>query len=366
MNLGLFFAIGESFKEFKKYGQDQLIIRQNLKSYSRSFNKVYVFTYKNENYHLFENNVLVANKSRLHRYIYSILLPIYHVHEIKNCDVLRGYQITGGLPCLIAKLFFNKPFVVNYGYDYEKFAEIEGKKLQSILYKVVSPIILKLADAIIVTTPKLALKIKSICPNKTYVIPNSVDIKMFSPSQKKKNNHHKLKIIFIGRLESQKNLINLLEAITMIKTDLSILFIGRGSQKEILKKIAKEKNITLSIIDSIPHNRIPSYLRSADVFILPSLKEGHPKVLLEAMAVGLPCIASNVEGNKEIIIDGKNGILSGTEAGELKKSIEKLIINTNLRTRLSKSARAYIIENYNSSVWLQKENNLLKELVSKK
>ena len=137
MKLGLILSIGESFSDLKLHGQDVLVRDQNIKAYSSQFEKLSIFSYENEKYPLFKNNRLVVNKHRIHRYIYAFMMPIIHPKEFKDCDVLRGFQTTGGIPCVVAKLLYKIPFVVNYGYDYESIAKIEGSMSKSFFYKIV-------------------------------------------------------------------------------------------------------------------------------------------------------------------------------------------------------------------------------------
>src|SRR3989344_547483 len=359
MTLGLFLAIGESFGSLKKQGQDTLIVGQNLKTYSKYFDKVIVFSYAKEKYHLHKNNELIENKFNLHRYIYAPFLPIINFRKFKECDVLRGLQITGGIPCVLARVFLKKPFVVNYGYDYEQVAKLEGKKILAFFYKIIIFIVLKFADAVIITSPSLKSKIDKYSPRKIELIPNSVDTKLFSPVNKKRKNVQR--IMFVGRLEKQKNLFSLAAAVSALEYKLKLIFIGDGNQKSKLLKFASRKKVDLEIIKPVPHDKLPSFLNSADIFVLPSFIEGHPKILLEAMSTGLPCIGSRVEGIKEIISHNKNGILTSTNSEGIKKSIRYLLKNHYLAQRLGKNARKYVTENLDSKKLLKKEIELLRE-----
>src|SRR3989344_9077546 len=99
MKLGVILAIGESIDDFKKKGQDKLLVESHIKSYLKAFNSVYIFSYRNEAYKLPKGANLVANKFNLHRFIYSIVMPVTCRDAIKKCDILRGLQVTGGIPC---------------------------------------------------------------------------------------------------------------------------------------------------------------------------------------------------------------------------------------------------------------------------
>lgn len=358
MNLGLFLSIGESLSDISSKGQLARLINYNVKYYLQKFNKVYIFTYQDEGIKLPKNCFLIANKSKLHRYIYSLLLPIIHKEEIKQCDVLRGLQITGGIPCFVAKLFYNKPYIINYGYDYSNFARIEKKYLQSLLFKAITPFVINFADTVIITAPFLNTQIKKYKQKNVYLIPNGVNIQKFAP--KKRENNPITKLIFVGRLEPQKNLINLLEALKGI--DVEMLMVGSGSLKKQILNFASKNKINLKIIDSIPHNRLPKILNNSDIFVMPSLKEGNPKALLEAMSVGLPCIGSRVEGIRELINHNQNGIVTETSSGSIRNGVLKLIGDKYLQKRLGQNARKFVINNFDSGSLLKKETNLLLKL----
>ena len=361
MNLGLILAIGEGFKDFKSKGQDRLLVEQNIKAYSQNFGKVFVFSYEKEKYPLYKNCQLVANHTWLHRYLYSLAMPLIHSKEFKKCDVLRGLQITGGIPCVIAKLLYGKSYVINYGYDYEKISKIEKKYVQAFFYKLLTPIILRFADAVIVTTKALEEKIKKIRTENVYSIPNGADIKKFSPARKKLKSSLK-KILFVGRLEPQKNLLSLIKAVSKLRVKNELIFVGQGSQKNELLKLANKLKVNLKIIDKVSHNQLPKIYNSADIFVLPSLAEGNPKVLLEAMSTELACIGTDTEGIREIISDKETGLLTGTKPEQISEAIEYIVKNPQIAIQLGERARKYVKENFDFANVMEKENSLLKSL----
>ena len=108
MTLGLVLAIGESLKDFKSKGQDRLLVEQNIRAYSQNFEKVFVFSYENEKYPLYKNCQLITNRAGIYRYLYSLAMPLIHSKEFRQCDVLRGLQITGGIPSVVAKILYKK------------------------------------------------------------------------------------------------------------------------------------------------------------------------------------------------------------------------------------------------------------------
>ncbi len=201
MNLSVFLSIGESIKDFKNKGQDTLFINNNLKNYSENFENVYVFSYKNESYTFYKNVTVKPNKYNIPRFIYAVILPLMYQQIISKSSLVRGYQITGGIPAIICKYIFGKKIVINYGYPYTEVAKIEKKTFRAFLFNLLSILILPLCDKIIITTIALKPTVKKYT-HKIALIPNGVDTAIFKP----KNNKKYFTCIFVGRLEAQKNI----------------------------------------------------------------------------------------------------------------------------------------------------------------
>jgi glycosyltransferase involved in cell wall biosynthesis len=165
--------------------------------------------------------------------------------------------------------------------------------------------------------------------------------------------------LFVGRLELQKNLKTLIRAVADLKTKAKILLVGTGSQKDELVNLADKLGVNLEIIERVPNEKLPEIYRQADIFILPSLAEGHPKVLLEAMSCGLACITSNISGVNEIIVDNKNGLLVEPTVNGLVKGLERLIGDSGLRQRLGINARRTVLEKFDKKGLMVIESKLL-------
>src|SRR5579872_5805640 len=100
MNLGVILAIGESFNDLSKKGQLKRMIDYNIKTYSKNFNSVTIFSYEDEKLILPKNCVLIPNKYKIPRFLYSLLMPIVNYKEFKNCDFFRCFQVTGSIPAI--------------------------------------------------------------------------------------------------------------------------------------------------------------------------------------------------------------------------------------------------------------------------
>jgi len=208
------------------------------------------------------------------------------------------------------------------------------------------------ADKIICLTTDDAITInKWGCPwKKIRIIPNGVDIDRFSPSGDETSNL----LLWCGRLVREKGLQYLIEALRIIvkeeeHPETKLVIAGDGPLlpkiQESVRKCDLATNITL--MDRVPHREMPALMNKASIHVLPSLKEGMPYVLLEAMACGKPVIGSNISGIKDIITHGKNGILVPPRDPEaLANAILTLLGDRNLRRTIGQNARELMTRRY--------------------
>ncbi|HCS79121.1 TPA: hypothetical protein DIV55_05275 [Patescibacteria group bacterium] len=364
MNLGVFLAIGESWEEFERNGQDTLLLNNNLKYYARAFTKVFVFSYGvKSSIHIQPNVFLVGNRFGLHRFVYALLLPLIHYRLVRRCDVLRGMQLTGVLPCLAGKVLFGKKIVFNYGYDYRKAARSRNQVFRAWLFLCLKYLAAYLADAVIATTKRLKYSYPPYLQNKIYLIPNGVDTHLFCP-QIQKRVYKKATAIFVGRLEAQKNPELLLNSIARLsKINRQLLLIGSGTLKNKLLDLARKFKVKVTYYASIPHHELPMYYNQARIFMLVSQFEGHPKALLEAMSCGLPVIGTDVEGINDVIIPNFNGLLVKQTVKDISQKLKLLLRNKYLARKLGNNARKTIIEKYDTDVTWEKEIRLLKNII---
>lgn len=356
MNLGIFLSSGESFKTMAKVGQDERFKKLYLSYFAKKFEKVYVFSYAREWVDGLPPNVkVISNKYNLHRFIYGLLLPFLSYRIIKKCDIFRAYHILGTMPAIVSKIFFNKNYVFNYGYDYVEFAKIERKLLQILLIKIISPLAFFTTSKIIATT-KLAFQF--IPQYKSVFIPNGVDTKLFKPIRKK-TKRARLQLLNVGRFEPQKNQINLVKATRGINADL--LLVGNGSLKTKLIDEARKSRVNIKILEKVDNSKLPHIYNDADIFVLPSLTEGPVKVLIEAMSCGLPVIGSKVRGIDEIITHKTTGYFCSTSEKSIKEALNILISNEKLRNKLGENARNLMVSNFDLKKLLSEEANLMRD-----
>lgn len=196
---------------------------------------------------------------------------------------------------------------------------------------------------------------------RSIVILNGIDQNRFDPLLPFKNIRAELGIskdvtlvLFIARFIHQKQPLKLINAFAKAakeNNNLKLLMVGDGEQKKVALNLVHELEI-LDKVTFLPFRKdVPDVLAAADIFVLPSLWEGLPIGLLEAMSMGKAIIATNVDGTSEVLKTGSNGLLIQLEnlESDLAAAILKLAGDKNLRWQLGNQARATIQDQYNAS-----------------
>lgn len=169
-----------------------------------------------------------------------------------------------------------------------------------------------------------------------HVIPNPVNVIEPLPVEKLK------RIISVGRLEPVKGHEYLLRAFAKLNApDWELSIVGDGSLMNELKELALELNVAEKVLFHGHKQDFRKELSEASIFVLPSLKEGFPNALLEAMSVPLACITTDFMGAiNELVIDNFNGLIVPVANVEsLSKKMEKLIENPKKRNKLAENAK---------------------------
>lgn len=171
----------------------------------------------------------------------------------------------------------------------------------------------------------------------------------------------------VGRLVEQKGHKYLIDAFKLIENrflDLKLLIVGDGPLMNTLKEQVLNIGIEDKVIFTGQRTDIHELLAIINVFVLPSITEGLPLVLLEAMAAGKPIIASAVSGIPYIIEEGVDGLLVRPKnIHDLSEKIPMLIINERLASNLSKKAREKVLLKYNAADMIKKYENLYIRIV---
>jgi len=179
-------------------------------------------------------------------------------------------------------------------------------------------------------------------------------------------------ILFVGDLIKRKGVSCLVESLHTLhrisqQTFLAII-LGQGEELQNLKEMVNEYGIRnhVKFIENVTRPELADFYAAADVFVLPSFSEGHSVALLEAMASGLPLVASDIEGNRVSIEDGVNGFLF--ETGNVKKLAEKLgiiLTDSKLQQMMSSNSSKIYLEKFSTRAQIEEHVKIYNSLSSK-
>ncbi len=164
-----------------------------------------------------------------------------------------------------------------------------------------------------------------------------------------KKSDSKVRVVTIGSLIPRKGIDQIIKAMAQAtnRENLRLSIIGTGPEAGALNQMVSDLGLARNVrfVGQVAASDIPDTLADADIFVLASHSEGRPNVILEAMAARLPVIATNIDGNKELIAHNENGLLFQDGAvEELTRHLESLSRDAELRDKLGGNARRFIVE----------------------
>lgn len=176
------------------------------------------------------------------------------------------------------------------------------------------------------------------------MVPNGVETDRFKPIDRPPN--PRVKILFIGRLIPRKGFQRVVQALPRVRAlvdrPFEIEVVGTGAFRLELDEIATKLGVSdlIHYVGTVPYDELEKSYQYADVFVLTSLSEGMPSVILEAMGCGLPVVASDVGGNNELVKEGENGyLIEGDDVEKLARDLARLISDDELRKQFGKRSR---------------------------
>jgi glycosyltransferase involved in cell wall biosynthesis len=278
---------------------------------------------------------------------------IIHAHSL-------GYfpSYTGALISMLA----DKPFVLT-AHQPPTDAAFENKLLASFFNRGPGRLALQRASRIIALTKLEAAYLQTkygLDRARISVIPNGVELETFRPTERTRRGKRS-SILYVGRFSEEKGIFDLLDAIPYVLEKIpgaSFTFVGDdGDTARKIRQIVQRGGISRNVTILGPKfgGALADAYADADVFVAPSLYETFGITILEAMAVGLPVVATAVGGIPELVRDMVNGILvQRSDHEKLAEAIIKLLSNRELATRISQSniakARSYSWERIATAV----------------
>ncbi|PKL49700.1 MAG: glycosyltransferase family 1 protein [Candidatus Riflebacteria bacterium HGW-Riflebacteria-2] len=241
-------------------------------------------------------------------------------------------------------------------------ASLKARLLQPLLSRLLRLIFANRTSRLIVLNKEDAMwaeKTFKLISGQLEILPGvGIDTNRFSPGASEKK---VFTIAYVGRMLKDKGLFELIESSVLLKQkglEFKLRLAGApdpSNPESISEKIIEDWQ-NQGLCDYLGHiTDIPGFLREADIMVLPSYREGMPTCILEAAAVGIPCIATDVPGCREAVMDGITGLLvPARNPGALADAINKLALDRGYRLGLGNNARNMILDKYSQQLVLAK------------
>lgn len=208
-----------------------------------------------------------------------------------------------------------------------------------------------------------------------HYIGNGIDVERFSRVREpvERSDYHsrsKVVVVCIARFERIKNHMMLLKAVMALRKhgeNFEVWLVGDGPLKAQYESFCQENALRAYVKFLGYRHDVPQILSRTDIAVLTSIKEGIPRGLLEPMAMGIPVIATDVEGNNEAVIDGETGyLIKVDDVEELSGKLEDLIGDPELRTVMGRRAAERVRQEFDEQKIIERLEKVYKELYQEK
>jgi len=288
-------------------------------------------------------------------------LPL--VAKIKDTDLIHTVPD-------YARFFYRKsiPLIISFqNYVIDSWMRVYSSWFQKLHYatdlKILTRMALKKATVLTAVSRFTAQLVKKdIGLNQTpiRVIHNGVDEKIFTPAGRTKTNQKRIRVFFSGNLTRRKGIHWIPEIAKHINKNICIYYTQGLRTRGILPKLAN-----LRPVGPVPYAQMPQRYRQVDILLMPTVREGLSVAVLEAMASGLPVVASNCSSLPEQIDEGKGGFLC--PIGDINSFAEKINIladSAKLRKEMGEYNRAKIEKQFTLQQMVGAYKNLFEEVLN--
>ena len=216
------------------------------------------------------------------------------------------------------------------------------------------------------TEQRAGIEARTCRPGRTVVIANAVDARRYEPRRLAERRRPLL--VSVGRLKAPKDFHTLLTALGRLHgAEYDALIVGDGPERLELADLIDRLGLQQRVQLCGERDDIPSLLASADCFVLASRSEGLPMSILEAMAAGLPVVASDVGGVAELVDDGTTGLLvPPQDAAQLADALRRVLSDADLRARLGAAGRRRVEDDFGLEGYRAAHVALYRELLARR
>ncbi len=264
-------------------------------------------------------------------------------------DIVHSWLWYSNFLCGVSRrlgLWRKIPFIASQRGDYHaRYSKFRLWLTEKLIYNT--------ADCLLTNSEQIQRHLHQLYPDKKiFSIPNLLELPTEEWTHKQRDAAEEKLIVSVGRFAPEKGHRYLIEALSLLnRKDVRwrCTFLGEGELESELRALTAKHNLSDKVMFPGFCKDVFSALLKADVFVLPSLHEGSPNALIEAMGIGMPCIASDVGGIRDLLENEKNGIrVPAQDSRTLADALHRMLTEPKFARELGKNARATIQEKFNT------------------
>ena len=280
-------------------------------------------------------------------------------------DIVHSWLWYSNFLCGLSRrfgLWRQIPFIASQRGDYHaRYGKFRLYLTEKLIYNT--------ADVLLTNSAQIQRHLHQRYPDKNiFSIPNLLELPTQEWSQQRRDDTEEKLIVSVGRFAPEKGHRYLIEALNLLdREDIAwrCTFLGEGELEAELRALSTEYGLSEWIAFPGFCEDVFSVLLTADVFVLPSLHESSPNALIEAMGIGIPCIASDVGGIVDLMEDEKNGLrVAPRDSTALAAALCRVLTEPDLASELGKDARATIQHKFDSERSIEKLEGVYQGLFS--
>jgi glycosyltransferase involved in cell wall biosynthesis len=285
---------------------------------------------------------------QLHFMLVAALRGLPHMRRLRPDAVLAFFGAPSGAAAWFWSFFMQLPYIVSLrGGDVPGFRPYDFAREHTLLKPLLRRV-WRRAIAVVANSRGLRQLGADFEPRVPIaVIPNGVDMAAFAVEERQ---WQPPRLLFVGRIVYQKGLDTLLDALSQLTAaDWELRLVGDGPQLPRLRTLARQYDLNerVHFLGWQDRSALPRLLAESNLFVYPSRHEGMPNAVLEAMASGLPVIATAIAGNEELVKSGFTGLLVPPEdIGALAAALAELLPDARRREDMGAAARRLVSEDY--------------------
>ena len=279
-------------------------------------------------------------------------------------DIVHSWLWYSNFLCGVSRrfgLWRRIPFIASQRGDYHtRYSKFRLWLTEKLIYNT--------TDCLLTNSEQIERHLHQLYPDKQiFSIPNLLELPTEEWTQKQRDAADDKLIVSVGRFAPEKGHRYLIEALNLLNQEdinWKCTFLGDGELESELRALTATHNLSDRVMFPGFCEDVFSVLLKADVFVLPSLHEGSPNALIEAMGIGMPCIASDVGGIRDLVENEQNGIrVPSQNSAALAKALHCVLTEPEFAIELGSNARATIQQKFDSAKSIHKLEEIYHSLL---